>query len=246
MPHRVHGGTTCACWTPALDLDAHRAEIKFELRKDALLEFVRVGLEGKVGSTRRTSAKWMATQMGSSGSRFCDSFVYNRKDFVFTLRAGFLPTGHGLMNAFLQVRTLSNTTACSCGQMREDWLHYVNANSTTTGETLMPLESLVNREDGWMHAKNTVPNSRGMHDNVECGAESTHRGWLSWDWLMEKLFLRSKRKYCRQIRSSYSVSYTGLPAMVYQRTIHIEPADGFTVLSSQRIFWRPFAVCWRE
>ena len=51
------------------------------------------------------------------------SFVYCRRDFRFTLRAGFLLTGHGSLNAFLHGRNLSETPTCTCGADREDWLH---------------------------------------------------------------------------------------------------------------------------
>jgi len=51
------------------------------------------------------------------------SFVYLRRDFRFTLRAGFFLTGHGSLNEFLHGRALSETPTCTCGAVSEDWLH---------------------------------------------------------------------------------------------------------------------------
>ncbi|KAH8355777.1 hypothetical protein KR093_005162, partial [Drosophila rubida] len=50
-------------------------------------------------------------------------FVFSRPDFGFSLRAGFLLTGHGSLNGFLHQRALSSTPACSCGAPLESWLH---------------------------------------------------------------------------------------------------------------------------
>ncbi|KAH8413913.1 hypothetical protein KR222_006340, partial [Zaprionus bogoriensis] len=50
-------------------------------------------------------------------------FVFSRRDFGFSLHAGFLLTGHGSLNAFLHSRGLSETPACRCGAVCEDWLH---------------------------------------------------------------------------------------------------------------------------
>lgn len=51
------------------------------------------------------------------------SFVFSERDFGFSLRAGFLLTGHGSLNAFLHKRGLSETPACLCGASSEDWQH---------------------------------------------------------------------------------------------------------------------------
>lgn len=40
-----------------------------------------------------------------------------------SLRAGYLLTGHGSLNAFLFSRALSPSSACLCGHPREDWVH---------------------------------------------------------------------------------------------------------------------------
>ncbi|KAH8310065.1 hypothetical protein KR067_007735, partial [Drosophila pandora] len=45
----------------------------------------------------------------------------------FSMRAGFLLTGHGSFNAFLHRRALSDTAACSCGDPNEDWEHILCA-----------------------------------------------------------------------------------------------------------------------
>ncbi|EDW38644.1 GL18200 [Drosophila persimilis] len=54
-------------------------------------------------------------------------FVYSERRFGFTLRAGFLLTGHGSLNAFLHGRSLSDTPACLCGAEREDWQDFLCA-----------------------------------------------------------------------------------------------------------------------
>jgi hypothetical protein len=50
-------------------------------------------------------------------------FVFSEREFGFSLRAGFLLTGHGSLNAFLHKRGLSDTPACICGASSEDWQH---------------------------------------------------------------------------------------------------------------------------
>jgi len=124
---------------PPMDLDAHRIAVKFKLRKDVPLD-ESDWLHGQDLSVLDWKAKmallderllnewqlrWDRAEHGSVTREFFPeaAFVYKRKDFVFTLKAGFLLTGHGSMNAFLQGRTLSTTTACSCGVAREDWRH---------------------------------------------------------------------------------------------------------------------------
>jgi len=94
--------------------------------------------------------RWDRAEHGSVTREFFPeaAFVYKRKDIVFTLKAGFLLTGHGSMNAFLQGRTLSTTTACSCGVERTGFTYYVNAACTTIYGTWMPLESFETRKDG--------------------------------------------------------------------------------------------------
>ncbi|KAH8294553.1 hypothetical protein KR044_006743, partial [Drosophila immigrans] len=50
-------------------------------------------------------------------------FVFSRRDFRFSLHAGFLLTGHGSLNAYLHRIGRSETPACICGADREDSLH---------------------------------------------------------------------------------------------------------------------------
>jgi len=119
-----------------MDLDAHRIALRFKLRKDVTLD-ESDWLHGQDLSVLDWKAKmallderllneWQLrgdrAEHGSVTREFFPeaAFVYNRKDFFFTLKAGFLLTGHGSMNAFLQGRTLSTTTACSCGVARAD------------------------------------------------------------------------------------------------------------------------------
>ncbi|KAH8272258.1 hypothetical protein KR018_011934, partial [Drosophila ironensis] len=55
------------------------------------------------------------------------SFAYWNPNFGFSMRAGFLLTGHGSLNAFLHRRALSDTAACSCGDPNEDREHILCA-----------------------------------------------------------------------------------------------------------------------
>jgi len=50
-------------------------------------------------------------------------FLEERSDFKFKLNLGFLLTGHGSLNAFLQKRGLSENESCSCGALNEHWKH---------------------------------------------------------------------------------------------------------------------------
>jgi len=49
--------------------------------------------------------------------------VYRDPNFGFTMRTGFLLTGHGSMNAFLCRIGTMPTAACLCGAPCEDWQH---------------------------------------------------------------------------------------------------------------------------
>ncbi|KAH8386259.1 hypothetical protein KR009_009170 [Drosophila setifemur] len=55
------------------------------------------------------------------------SLVYRNPNYGFPMRTGFLLTGHGSFNAFLYRRALSDTAACSCGDLNEDWEHMLCA-----------------------------------------------------------------------------------------------------------------------
>lgn len=50
-------------------------------------------------------------------------FMGKCKRLDFSLRAGFILTGHGSLNEWLHARGLSDSPACGCGQANESWLH---------------------------------------------------------------------------------------------------------------------------
>jgi len=124
---------------PPFDLEAKKLATKYKLKRDYPLEesdwlYDRdlAGLDWKQKMAlldecllSEWQRRWDDGDTGRVTHEFFPSasFVYLRRDFHFTMHAGFLLTGHGSLNAFLHGRTLSETTACACGADREDWLH---------------------------------------------------------------------------------------------------------------------------
>lgn len=129
---------------PPLDLAAMKIAVKYKLKRGYPLEgddwLYGEDLSG-LSWTQRVSrvdecllSDWQSRwDDGDSPGRVTHKFipdagfVYRNPDFGFSMRAGFLLTGHGSFNAFLHRRALSDTAACSCGDPNEDWEHILCA-----------------------------------------------------------------------------------------------------------------------
>lgn len=129
---------------PPFDLVARRLAISFKLKRDYPLEesdwlygedLANLSWKQKMarldeGLLCEWQRRWDdGDSPGRVTHRFIPNagFVYSERRFGFTLRAGFLLTGHGSLNAFLHGRSLSDTPACLCGAEREDWQHFLCA-----------------------------------------------------------------------------------------------------------------------
>lgn len=67
--------------------------------------------------------RWVNSSKGRVTFGFISDVTFATEEFGFSMSLGFLLTGHGSLNAFLHKRTLSDTMACHCGNVCEDWCH---------------------------------------------------------------------------------------------------------------------------
>lgn len=69
--------------------------------------------------------RWDASDKGRTTYRWLPNvrFARDHPRFNPSLELGYLLTGHGSMNAFLQKRGIERSAACSCGDQSEDWCH---------------------------------------------------------------------------------------------------------------------------
>lgn len=73
----------------------------------------------------RWQERWTESENGRVTFQYIKdvTFVEDHSYFEFNLALGFLLTGHGSMNDFLHRRCLSESAACACGAICENWEH---------------------------------------------------------------------------------------------------------------------------
>ena len=122
---------------PPLDLDVMRKAIAFGIRRRLPLVGGWVGDEVySLNVKERTEllnecvlSRWQERWEGSDKGRVTFEYIRDvryalgKAGFSFNLELGFLLTGHGSLNAYLNERGLSECAECLCGASREDWKH---------------------------------------------------------------------------------------------------------------------------
>lgn len=134
--------------TEALQVLLGAAPLDLEVRRRALMFKIKRGLpllqnewlfDRDVGSLAADRVKmllhecmlsdwqvrWNASENGWVTREFIRdvTFAIDRRDFGFGLSLGYLLTGHGSLNAYLYVRSLSDSPDCRCGLAAETSLH---------------------------------------------------------------------------------------------------------------------------
>lgn len=84
---------------------------------------VRELIDSKLNATWQS--RWDISDKGRTTYAFiqCVNFRSENEYFDFGLQLGFLLTGHGSMNGYLNGINRANTAECLCGYANEDWKH---------------------------------------------------------------------------------------------------------------------------